>query len=133
MDDLYTSRSCNVRENIFCLIPTSTDRKTYLRLSLASQPYISAYAHARAKVGGGIRAYAHAHTRKNTAGSSPAHFRTLMRIRGKIRWLARLSPGTVQDPRRACAARVTVVSVCLSVCLSLCVRLFSDYRLLDGL
>ena len=35
--------------------------------SLASQPYFSPYAHARAKVGG------------------PAHFRTRMRIRGKIR------------------------------------------------
>ena len=40
--------------------------------SLASQPYFSAYAHARAKVGGGIRiipfprplSHAHAHTRK---------------------------------------------------------------------
>ena len=38
------------------------------------------------------------------------------------------------NPRRACAARVTVVvlSVCLSVCLSVHI-LFSDYRLRDGL
>ena len=47
--------------------------------SLASQPYFSAYAHARAKVGGGREgkipsfprplSHAHAHMRKNTAGS----------------------------------------------------------------
>ena len=46
---------------------------------------------------------------------------------------------TVVNPRRACAARVTVVvlcvclSVCLSVCLFVCPRLFSDYRLRGGL
>ena len=38
------------------------------------------------------------------------------------------------NPRRACAARVTVdVSVCLSVCLFVCRRLFSHYRLRRGL
>ena len=39
------------------------------------------------------------------------------------------------NPRRACAARVTVVvlCVCLSVCLFVCPRLFSDYRLRGGL
>ena len=39
------------------------------------------------------------------------------------------------NPRRACAARVTVVvlCVCQSVCLSVCLRLFSDYRLRGGL
>ena len=43
------------------------------------------------------------------------------------------------NPRRACAARVTVVglcvclSFCLSVCLSVCRRLFSHYRLRGGL
>ena len=39
------------------------------------------------------------------------------------------------NPRRACAARVTVVGlwVCLSVCLSVCPRLFSHYRLRGGL
>ena len=39
------------------------------------------------------------------------------------------------NPRRACAARVTVVGlcVCLSVCLSVCRRLFSHYRLRGGL
>ena len=35
------------------------------------------------------------------------------------------------NPRRACAARVTVVVLC--VCLSVCPRLFSDYRLRGGL
>ena len=35
-------------------------------------------------------------------------------------------------PRRACAARVTVV-VCMSVCPSVCPRLFSHYRLRGGL
>ena len=35
------------------------------------------------------------------------------------------------NPRRACAARVTVVVLC--VCLSVCLQLFSDYRLLGGL
>ena len=43
----------------------------------------------------------------------------------------------VINPRRACAARVTVVvlcvSVCLSVCQSVCLRLFSDYRLRGGI
>ena len=39
------------------------------------------------------------------------------------------------NPRRACAARVTVVGlcVCLSVCLFVCRRLFSHYRLRGGL
>ena len=37
----------------------------------------------------------------------------------------------VVNPRRACAARVTVVGVC--VCLSVCRRLFSHYRLRGGL
>ena len=39
------------------------------------------------------------------------------------------------NPRRACAARVTVVvlCVCLSVCLSVCQHLFSHYRLRGGL
>ena len=39
------------------------------------------------------------------------------------------------NPRRACAARVTVVvlCVCLSVCLSVCQQLFSHYRLRGGL
>ena len=37
----------------------------------------------------------------------------------------------VINPRRACAARVTVVVLC--VCLSVCPRLFSDYRLRGGL
>ena len=43
------------------------------------------------------------------------------------------------NPRRACAARVTVVvlcvclSVCLFVCLFVCLRLFSHYRLRGGL
>ena len=39
------------------------------------------------------------------------------------------------NPRRACAARVTVVvlCVCLSVCLFVCQRLFSHYRLRGGL
>ena len=38
---------------------------------------------------------------------------------------------TVINPRRACAARVTVVvlCVCLSVCLSVCLRLFSHHGL----
>ena len=35
------------------------------------------------------------------------------------------------NPRRACAARVTVVGLC--VCLSVCRRLFSHYRLRGGL
>ena len=35
------------------------------------------------------------------------------------------------NPRRACAARVTVVVLC--VCLSVCLRLFSDYRLRGSL
>ena len=35
------------------------------------------------------------------------------------------------NPRRACAARVTVVVLC--VCVSVCPRLFSDYRLRGGL
>ena len=35
------------------------------------------------------------------------------------------------NPRRACAARVTVVVLC--VCVSVCLRLFSDYRLRGGL
>ena len=41
----------------------------------------------------------------------------------------------IVNPRRACAARVTVVGlcVCLSVCLSVCRRLFSHYRLRGGL
>ena len=34
------------------------------------------------------------------------------------------------NPRRACAARVTVVVLC--VCLSVCLRLFSDYGLRGG-
>ena len=40
----------------------------------------------------------------------------------------------VVNPRRACAARVTVVvlSFCLSVCLSVCPREFSHYRLQGG-
>ena len=39
------------------------------------------------------------------------------------------------NPRRACAARVTVIvlCVCVSVCVSVCLRLFSDYRLRGGL
>ena len=39
------------------------------------------------------------------------------------------------NPRRACAAGVTVVVLweCLSVCLSVCPLLFSDYRLRGGL
>ena len=38
------------------------------------------------------------------------------------------------NPRRACAARVTVVvlCVCLSVCLFVCLRLFSHYGLRGG-
>ena len=45
----------------------------------------------------------------------------------------------VINPRRACAARVTVVglcvclSVCLFVCLFVCRRLFSHYRVRGGL
>ena len=41
---------------------------------------------------------------------------------------------TLINPRRACAARVTVVGlcVCLSVCLSVCRRLFSHYTLRGG-
>ena len=35
------------------------------------------------------------------------------------------------NPRRACAARVTVIVLC--VCLFVCPRLFSDYRLRGGL
>ena len=35
------------------------------------------------------------------------------------------------NPRRACAARITVVVLC--VCPSVCLRLFSHYRLLGGL
>ena len=38
---------------------------------------------------------------------------------------------TIANPRRACAARVTVVVLC--VCLSVYPRLFSDYRLQGGL
>ena len=47
--------------------------------------------------------------------------------------------GIIINPRRACAARVTVVVLCvcpsvrLSVCLFVCPRLFSDYRLRGGL
>ena len=39
------------------------------------------------------------------------------------------------NPRRACAARVTVVvlCVCLSVCLSVCLLLFSHHGLRGGL
>ena len=36
------------------------------------------------------------------------------------------------NPRRACAARVTIVVLCVS-CLSACLRLFSPYRLRGGL
>ena len=41
----------------------------------------------------------------------------------------------VINPRRTCAARVTVVvlCVCLSVCQFVCQRLFSHYRLRGGL
>ena len=39
----------------------------------------------------------------------------------------------VINPRRACAARVTVVVLCVSVCLSVCHPLFSHYRLRGGL
>ena len=35
------------------------------------------------------------------------------------------------NPRRACAARVTVVV--LGVCVSVCLRIFSHYRLRGGL
>ena len=58
--------------------PSLRMRARGLITSLASQPYFSAYAHARAKVGGGGKeivsfplplSRAHAHTRKNTAGS----------------------------------------------------------------
>ena len=42
---------------------------------------------------------------------------------------------TIINPRHACAARVTVVvlCICLSVCLFVCQRLFSHYRLRGGL
>ena len=40
----------------------------------------------------------------------------------------------VINPRRACAARVTVVvlSFCLSVCLSVCFHVFCRYEQQDG-
>ena len=41
----------------------------------------------------------------------------------------------VINPRRACAARVTVLGLCVSVCVCVCVcvcgRLFSRYKLQD--
>ena len=41
---------------------------------------------------------------------------------------------TIINPRRACAARVTVVvlSFCLSVCLSVCYHVFCRYTQQDG-
>ena len=46
-----------------------------------------------------------------------------------------LASSNIINPRRACAARITVVvlCVCLSVCLFVCLRLFSHYRLRGGL
>ena len=70
----------------------------------------------------------------------------LLTDNGKFKmWIGRRSatkptfPGLLDNmvinPRRACAARVTVVVLCvrLSVCQSVCPRLFSDYRLQGGL
>ena len=37
------------------------------------------------------------------------------------------------NPWRACAARVTVLGLCVCVCLSVCLRLFSHYKQRDGL
>ena len=45
----------------------------------------------------------------------------------------RVGGSRVINPRRACAARVTVVVLCTRTCLSVCPRLFSDYRLRGGL
>ena len=49
--------------------------------------------------------------------------------------LVEVGLNTLVNPRRACAARVTVVvlCVCLSVCLSVCLLLFSHYGLRGGL
>ena len=80
---------------IVCIIIAQCSRSTIADVSLASQPYFSAYAHARAKVGGGregkilstllyFSAYAHA-SAKVGGGREGKYMRTRMRIRGKIR------------------------------------------------
>jgi len=35
---------------------------------------------------------------------------------------------TIVNPRRTCAARVTVLGLCVSVCVYVCLHLFSPYR-----
>ena len=44
-----------------------------------------------------------------------------------------LSYRSVVNPQRACAARVTVLGLCVCVCVSVCLRLFSHYRQRSGI
>ena len=49
-------------------------------------------------------------------------------------WTVLYSTASVINPRRACAARVTVLglSICVSVCLSVCLPFFSNHRQQSG-